>query len=128
MIFFFFLNANTVKDKSIFYNDLIQKKYKFTHHHKNGLIIYAFGILLNNEYALLTAEQDFLVWQSVHFQTIKSLKSRNDVYITKPDKGSGIVILNRQDYLDKMASILNDSSMFKIIDPASTCDNTSQAY
>lgn len=41
----------------------------------------------------LTAEQDSLAWQSAHFQIIKSLKSRNDEYIIKPDNGPGVVIL-----------------------------------
>lgn len=46
---------------------------------------------------------------SVHFQTIKSLKSRSDIHITKPDKGSGVVILNSQDYIGKMEVILPSS-------------------
>lgn len=49
---------------------------------------------LCSEYYSLTAEQDFLAWESVHFRTNKSLKSRNSIYITKSGKGSGIVVLN----------------------------------
>ncbi|MGL4481483.1 MAG: reverse transcriptase domain-containing protein, partial [Lactococcus garvieae] len=32
--------------------------------------------------------------------------------LTKPDKGSGIVLLNKNDYVDKMSYILNDGSKF----------------
>lgn len=53
-------------------------------------------------------------------------ESRNDIYITKPDNGSSRIILDSQDYIDKMAITLNDSSMFKKIGPTSTCDNTSK--
>lgn len=45
------------------------------------------------------------------------------MYITKPDKGSGAVILNKKD-LDKMNNILSDHT--KIIGPADMCDNTSK--
>lgn len=49
------------------------------------------------------------------------------MYITKLDKGSGVVILNRPDYLDKMANIWKDSSEFKMIGPHSMCDYTNRA-
>lgn len=75
---------------------------------------------------MLSVERDFLAWQIIHYRTIKSLKSRNDMYLTKPDKGSGIVILNKQDYLDKMNNILNNPTKFRMIGPADTCDNTSK--
>lgn len=81
---------------------------------------------LTNEYSSLLVERDFLAWQGIHFHTIKSLKSRNDVYLTKPDKGAGVVTLNKQDYLDKMNDILNDSTKFRMIGPADTRDNTSK--
>eukprot|EP00794_Sanderia_malayensis_P010354 gene10355-11432_t len=45
-----------------------------------------------------------------HFQTIKSLRNSRDIPITKPDKGSGVVILNQKDYITKMGDILNDNS------------------
>lgn len=46
---------------------------------------------LSCEYSSLPDDQDFLVWQWVHFQMIKFLKIRNDIYITKPDKESGVL-------------------------------------
>ena len=33
---------------------------------------------------------------------IKSLRSNKEIFITKPDKGSGVVVMNKSDYLSKM--------------------------
>jgi len=45
-----------------------------------------------------------------------------DIIITKPDKGSGVVILNKNEYNDKMITILNDTTNSLILDqpPAMT--------
>ena len=37
------------------------------------------------------------------------LKMNNDIFLTRPDKGAGVVILNRADYLRKMDAILGDT-------------------
>ena len=42
------------------------------------------------------------------------LSKNKDSVITKPDKGSGIVILNRIDYVNKMLSILSGETKFKL--------------
>ena len=42
------------------------------------------------------------------FQAIKALRSNDDILITKPDKGSGVVIMSKTDYIFKMESILHD--------------------
>lgn len=52
-----------------------------------------------------------------HFRTIMSLKSRNGIYITKPDKGSGVVILNKQDYIKKKITFLNHPCNTILDDP-----------
>eukprot|EP00794_Sanderia_malayensis_P002790 gene2790-3229_t len=39
-----------------------------------------------------------------------------DIIICKPDKGNGVVILNKTDYLDKINCILSDSTKFKKLD------------
>jgi len=44
---------------------------------------------------------------------IKSLKSDNNIVITRPDKGNGVVILDKQDYLTKMNDLLSDSSKYR---------------
>ena len=45
--------------------------------------------------------------------TLKQLSEDDSIVIIKPDKGNGIVILNKNDYLSKMETILQDSTKFK---------------
>ena len=35
----------------------------------------------------------------MHFESAKQLKMNKDVVLTRPDKGAGVVILNKDDYL-----------------------------
>ena len=44
--------------------------------------------------------------------------------ITKPDKGSGVVLLNKSDCVDKMNEILDDQSKFIRLGSVFTNDNT----
>ena len=55
-------------------------------------------------------------------QAIKSLRSNKAILITKADKGSGVVILNKSDYVNKMECILSDISKFKFLGPVSKFD------
>ena len=38
--------------------------------------------------------------QKIHFESAKQLRQNADILLTKPDKGAGVVILNRADYSD----------------------------
>ena len=53
------------------------------------------------------------------YSLLKSLGKDPNLIITRPDKGKGVVLLNRNDYLQKMNSILSDRSKFSIL-PSST--------
>ena len=57
------------------------------------------------------------------FRAIKALRQNPDIHISKPDKGSGVVILNKRDYILKMEAILGDESKFKTLGPAAEFDN-----
>ena len=46
-------------------------------------------------------------------------ENNENIIITKPDKGSGIVILNKNDFIDKMLGILDDLSKFEKLGPTS---------
>ena len=39
-------------------------------------------------------------------QSLKSLASNNNIIITKPDKGQGVVIVNKNDYIISMQAII----------------------
>ncbi len=58
------------------------------------------------------------------FAAYKSLRDNQNIIVTKPDKGSGVVILNRCDYISKMTSILSDEAKFKHLGPAAQFDFT----
>ena len=49
-------------------------------------------------------------------QTLKALSQDKTVVVTRPDKGRGIVILNKQDYIEKINSILSDTTIFEEIE------------
>ena len=46
---------------------------------------------------------------------MKDLSKRDNLYITRPDKGNGVVLLNKRDYIDKMMTIINDTTKFSVI-------------
>lgn len=48
-------------------------------------------------------------------EVLKNLGNDNSIIVTRPDKGKGVVILNRSAYLCKMKHIIDDKSKFKII-------------
>ena len=58
------------------------------------------------------------------FQAYKSIRNNKEIVISKPDKGSGIVILNKSDYLSKMDLVISDKSKFLKIGPSARFDFT----
>ena len=42
------------------------------------------------------------------FRAINRLRNKDEIIITKLDKGSGVVLLNKSDYVDKINEILDD--------------------
>ena len=48
-----------------------------------------------------------------HIESLRTLQKNSDIIITKPDKGGGIVLLDRTDYLAKMHRILSDTFKFQ---------------
>ena len=59
-----------------------------------------------------------------HFHAIRQLKQDTNIVITRPDKGNGVVILSRDDYVSKMNDVLSQEDKFKKIGPAEECDTT----
>ena len=48
-----------------------------------------------------------------HHQNLRNLLTNPDILLTRPDKGSGIVIMNKRDYVDKIESMLSDTTKFQ---------------
>ena len=47
---------------------------------------------------------------------LRTLRNNHNIIILKPDKGNGVVILDRTVYLDSCFNILNDKTKFKLLD------------
>ena len=54
-------------------------------------------------------------FQKEMIQALRQLKLNKEIIVTKPDKGSGTVILDRSDYTMKMFEIINDPDNFKTL-------------
>ena len=99
----------------------------FYHSSKSKECLSASKAKLNHLAHAFCGTQIYLTYFAIHrecIDAIKSLRSNDKIIITKPDKGSGVVILNKSDYITKMNLILNDESKFQQIGPADTNDNT----
>ena len=61
---------------------------------------------------------------------LKRLRNNNNIVIVKPDKGSGVVILNKPNYINMINEIVNDTSKFKKInsDPTKLREGQLQRY
>ena len=50
-------------------------------------------------------------------EAIEQLKRRDDIVITKPDKGSGVVVMDRSEYLRLLSEAsVNDTSKFRLVE------------
>lgn len=47
-----------------------------------------------------------------HMKALKDLRENAEIKVIRPDKGKGVVIMNKKDYVEKMLNILNDRSKF----------------
>ena len=79
---------------------------------------------LAHEYA--EVEQDRLKFPlgKDHLEALHELRRNKDIIITRPDKGAGTVIMNREDYIDKMMTILEDRSKFQWLGNCDDNDKT----
>jgi len=57
------------------------------------------------------------------FSALRSLGKNKSIVISRPDKGRGVVIMNRSDYLQKMNVLLSDRSSFEVLDKDPTLEN-----
>ena len=57
-----------------------------------------------------------------HMAAIRKIKNDKDIIISRPDKGNGVVVMQRSDYNDKMNAILADASKFQLLGLTETHD------
>ena len=75
----------------------------FNHSFKNLCLSAYYSYKQNRKDDCISSEQ----WAA-----LKSLREDKSIVITKLDKGNGVVLLNKSDYIEKMKVILNDRQTF----------------
>lgn len=80
------------------------------------------GGLVNIASKVASAKPIFMGVSHEHLEALKNLRQRQELLITKPDKGSGVVLLNKSDYVSKMERILRDTTKFEWCEKQ--CDST----
>ena len=81
--------------------------------------------LVHAYYGTLVNAGDFLMHRECR-SAIKSLQSNRNIRIIKPEKGSGVVTLNKNRLHQKMNSILADKMKFLTLGPSSKKNNSSK--
>ena len=59
-----------------------------------------------------------------HMKALRELRRKEDIIISKPDKGRAAVLLKRGDYIHKMLTILENKTKFKELGPVESHDHT----
>ena len=79
---------------------------------------------LAHEYA--EVEQDRLKFPlgKEHLAALHELRANKYIVITRPDKGTGTVVMDRDDYIAKMMTILEDRSKFQCLGSCDDNDKT----
>ena len=63
-------------------------------------------------------------------RVLRNLRKNKDIVITKPDKGNGVVILDRKLYNNAIEEIISDTSKFQKLneDPTLKCEASLQRF
>ena len=69
------------------------------------------------------SREGFLL-EKEHIKTIKALRENDEIIISRPDKGQGVVLMNKADYVRKMNDILEDTNKFKMVGDVASHDHT----
>ena len=81
-------------------------------------IFHRIGAVANESYRKICRESKDLEDDCEYQRTMRvlnDLKEDSNIHITRPDKGKGVVIMNKTDYDQKMMEILADTSKFRIL-------------
>ena len=73
-------------------------------------------LLKNIAYKLMhksKSERVFDIFTEEDKDILKKLGNNEELHVTRPDKGRGIVILNKLDYIGKVESLLSDRNTFQ---------------
>ena len=74
-------------------------------------------VAMAHNYANIKLEKNLMLDTNKMSDVIKSIKKNDKIVLAKPDKGSGIVVLDKTEYLRKMLEILVDKTKFVKVGP-----------
>ena len=93
------------------YGQLMKHKQTFT----DALEAYkARPVDLADTYCGSNIDKSDFYWHHEHLNAVKPLQNNNNIILSKPNKDTGVVILNKQDY-NKMVVILHNTAKFTIL-------------
>ena len=81
---------------------------------------------LAHKYANARIDRTGFPLDKEHMAALRELRRNDDIVITRPDKGNGVVILNKKDYVKKMHIILGQEGKFQHLGPVEDNDRTVQ--
>ena len=96
----------------LFYRDLVKLNVPLTSENQDRLRNQLKNISYNYIYSYDFSKQKNILSKD-EWKALNDLRSDDSIIITKPDKGNGIVIVSRLDYLNKMKQLLSDNTKFK---------------
>lgn len=70
-------------------------------------------ISYNYIYTYDFSKQKCILTKEEQWEALNDLRKDNSIITAKPDKGNGIVIINRIDYLNKMKLLISDEATWK---------------
>ena len=70
---------------------------------------------LAHEYSAIRQDRQRYPLRKEHIKALRELRENTDFVITRPDKGSGTVLLNKADKISKMMAIVGDKSKLKCL-------------
>ena len=98
----------------LLYHDLVKLNIPMTREDQDCLRNHLKNISYNFIYSYDFSKQKKILSKD-EWNTLTDLCSDDSIIITKPDKGNGIVIVSKLDYLNKMKLLLSDSTKFKLL-------------
>ena len=57
-------------------------------------------------------DQSKHVLKHEEFHALKTLRANDNIVLQRPDKGGGVVIMNKTDYEDKLLNLISDPTKF----------------
>ena len=80
-----------------------------------NVIFNKISVIASTSYKDFCRKKDIDPVNDKSIETLKGLRNEDNILITRPDKGRGVVILNKDDYNNKMKSILGDTTKFRFL-------------